>query len=104
MLFRSWIAAPGGRPSLDWYCHCAVLPASPARLAALRAQAGPGPGPVLAGPGQGSRQEAPGPLLLLDERFRRSWFGDAPLLGQASGLSLVRVQERSQADSAAQKN
>jgi hypothetical protein len=31
-------------------------------------------------------------FLLLDEPNRRRWFGDAQVLGQASGFSLVRVQ------------
>ena len=99
-----WIAAPGGRPSLDWYCHCAVLPASPARLTELRALAASGLSPIPAGRGRGPGQEAPGPLLLVQELYRQRWFGDAPLLGQASGFSLVRVEGRSQADGTVQKN
>ncbi|MFN9693573.1 MAG: ArnT family glycosyltransferase [Synechococcaceae cyanobacterium] len=68
------IAYPGGRPSLDWYCHCSVLPATPALLADVKAKAA----------GQ--------PLLLLDEPNRRTWFPHAPVLGQAQGFSLVSPQ------------
>lgn len=65
---------PGGRPSLDWYCHCSVLPASAAQLADLQAK------------------ETATPLLLLDEPSRSQWFPQAPVLGQAQGFSLVSPQ------------
>ena len=67
---RVLMAIPGGRPSLDWYCHCAVLPASPALLADWQAKGG-------------------AQALLLDAPSRRRWFAAAPVLGQAEGFSLV---------------
>jgi hypothetical protein len=81
------ITYPGGRPSLDWYCHCSVLPASPALLADLQAKG------------------AAEPLLLLDESSRRRWFPQAAVLGQAQGFSLVSPQQQPQnGAAAAQKN
>lgn len=80
------ITYPGGRPSLDWYCHCSVLPASPALLADLQAKG------------------AAEPLLLLDESSRRRWFPQAPVLGQAQGFSLVSPQLPRDDAAAAQKN
>ncbi|MFN7898932.1 MAG: hypothetical protein ACK5N0_04585, partial [Synechococcaceae cyanobacterium] len=66
---------PGGRPSLDWYCHCAVLPANPALLADLQAK-------------------GTAAVLLLDGPSRRRWFAEAPVLGEAEGFSLVVSQAR----------
>lgn len=77
---------PYGRPSLDWYCHCQVLPRTPQQLrqdiTASRL----------------SPQEAP--LFLLDDASRRALLPQAAPLGQAEGFSLLRAA----AVPAAQKN
>ena len=70
---RVLITFPTGRPSLDWYCHCSVLPISSSQLADIKTR-------------------GTAAFLLLDEPNRRRWFVDAQVLGQASGFSLVRVQ------------
>ncbi|MEB3199319.1 MAG: glycosyltransferase family 39 protein [Synechococcaceae cyanobacterium] len=66
---------PYGRPSLDWYCHCQVLPQSAEQLSQhLQRSAG----------------SAAAPLLLVDEPTRLALLPQATVLGRAEGFSLLQ--------------